>query len=64
MTTDEVAKLLGLTRAAMCQRRLRGNGPPYIKLGPRCIRYSLADVEAWLHAHRVESPKSGPRGKS
>jgi predicted DNA-binding transcriptional regulator AlpA len=48
LTTDEAAQLCGFTRAAFNQRRLRGDGPPYIKVGPRCIRYKRRDVLTWL----------------
>jgi predicted DNA-binding transcriptional regulator AlpA len=51
LTTDQAAQLAGFTRAAFNQRRLRGNGPRFVKIGPRCIRYKRADVEAWLAAH-------------
>ena len=43
----EAAEYLCLSRSFMRQRRCRGGGPCYVKLG-RAIRYSLADLNAWL----------------
>jgi hypothetical protein len=38
--------------------RATGQGPRYVRLGPRRILYRVADVEAWLagrtYAHRAE----------
>jgi hypothetical protein len=38
--------------------RVNGEGPPYVRLGPRRIAYRVADVERWLtertYAHRAD----------
>jgi hypothetical protein len=34
------------TEGALTQRRRRGSGPPFIRLGPKTVRYPLAGVEA------------------
>ena len=36
--TNEVARVLGTTQAAVAQMRVRNVGPPFIKLG-RSVRY-------------------------
>ena len=47
LTTNEVARKLRLTPRTLAIWRVRGEGPPYLKLG-RDVRYSLLDLEAWL----------------
>lgn len=32
-----------------------GDGPVYIKLGPRYVRYRRAAIEEWLDAHEVRN---------
>ena len=34
------------SEGALTQRRRRGTGPPFIRLGPKTVRYPLAGVEA------------------
>lgn len=46
---EAVAKLLGVTRQTLYNWRREGSGPPWIAVG-RAIRYSRADLEAWLAA--------------
>lgn len=43
----QAAKLLGLSDRTLRNWRVRGGGPPYVKVSPRCIRYRAADLEAW-----------------
>lgn len=49
------AQRIGWTDSHLRRVRSRGLGPPYLKLGPRTIRYRVADIEAWIDAHRVET---------
>ncbi|MFC3373085.1 helix-turn-helix transcriptional regulator [Glutamicibacter protophormiae] len=39
---------LGLSVGALAQMRYRGNGPRFIKLGGRQVRYRESDIQAWL----------------
>lgn len=48
----DAARYIGLSRAFLRQGRAHGRGPAYIKCG-RAIRYRIADLDAWLEAHRV-----------
>lgn len=60
LTTDEAAALLGVTRRFLDKDRhvARQNGTPpaipYSNLGHRTVRYSRADVLAFLAANRVD----------
>jgi predicted DNA-binding transcriptional regulator AlpA len=48
----EVAKLLGVDRATLRRWRASQQGPSYIRLGPRLIRYQGEDVEKFIQSHR------------
>lgn len=54
LTTREAAALCGFTPAAFNMRRIRGNGPPYTKMGHRTVRYKRDDVLAWLAEAKPE----------
>ncbi len=49
----EAARYLGMSIAWLRQSRMRGAGPAFYKYG-RAVRYRLADLDAYLVAHRVE----------
>lgn len=53
-TAAEVADRLGYTPEGLAQMRYRGNGPKFIKMGGRAIRYRWADVEAWLDQQTMQ----------
>lgn len=52
LTQDQAAAYLGMTGPALAQRRTRGDGPPYVKVG-KFIRYRATDIDAWLSAHLI-----------
>ena len=45
---SEAAPLLGLSQSTLAKMRLRGDGPPYSKLGKRIVVYELSDLERWV----------------
>jgi excisionase family DNA binding protein len=49
LTTEEVASLLGFTRAGVYSLILKGR-IPCIKISRRCVRFRAADIEAWLRS--------------
>jgi predicted DNA-binding transcriptional regulator AlpA len=49
---EEVAELIGMSRAWLEQCRFRKTGIPYLKLG-RAVRYRMKDVMEWLEAQAV-----------
>ena len=55
LTPGEAAAFLGTTRSTLAKLRCRGEGPPFSRLGGpgSAVRYSRADLEAWLRARRV-----------
>ena len=47
LTVEELAEYLQLSKETVFHRRLEGTGPKATKLGKH-LRYSRANVEAWL----------------
>lgn len=62
MTTVEVAMWLGVSPQWLEKGRQLGYGPPYIQLSKQIIRYSRAEVRAWLLA-RTRRRTDGDRRK-
>jgi predicted DNA-binding transcriptional regulator AlpA len=48
LTEKEAAKLLGMTPRFLQARRVRGNGPPVVRISSRAIRYRVSDLEGWV----------------
>ena len=51
LTEVEAAKALKFTPRFLQARRVRGDGPPFIRISCRAIRYRRADLEAWIDDH-------------
>jgi predicted DNA-binding transcriptional regulator AlpA len=56
------AAFLGLSVSTLAKLRLRGDGPPYCKLGPRAVGYRRADLDAWLTERTRRSTSDSRRG--
>jgi len=52
LDTSAAARILGVQRPTLEQWRQRGFGPAYHHVG-RCVRYSLADLRAFLALNRI-----------
>ena len=48
LTTSELAKRLRLKPQTVRLWRMRGYGPPYVRVSSRCIIYRAEDVDAWM----------------
>lgn len=48
MTTKEVATYLGVAVSTLLLYRATGEGPAYIKILRRLVRYRKSDVDNWL----------------
>lgn len=69
MNVREAALYIGLAKQTLDSARSRGDAsyPPYTKLGSKSVRYSKADLDAWLASRRVvpSGPKEGsPNGRA
>jgi predicted DNA-binding transcriptional regulator AlpA len=54
-TIDEkaVALVTGLALGTIRNKRGEGTGPPYYRVGRRCV-YRLTDVLSWMEAQKVD----------
>jgi excisionase family DNA binding protein len=50
---SEAASYLGLSEATLERDRWRGGEIPYIRVGPRAIRYDLNQLDAYLESKTV-----------
>jgi excisionase family DNA binding protein len=51
LTPNEAAKLLKVSVSWLAKARMRGDGPPYIRIG-RSIRYSEAALLQWMKSRQ------------
>lgn len=55
LRTPEAAALLGLSKHTLNKMRIRGDGPPFLRLGDRAVAYDPRDIEAWMQERRRKS---------
>ena len=48
LTTNEVSRRLRVSREKLRRWRREGDGPPFVKIGPRTVRYRASEVEQFL----------------
>ena len=53
MKQDDAATYLGLSGATLERDRWRGGEIPYIRVGPRAIRYDLNQLDNYLESKTV-----------
>lgn len=54
LKTDEAARYLDLSESYLVKLRRASNdsdGPPFVRLGRRAIRYRKVDLDAWAECH-------------
>jgi Helix-turn-helix domain len=51
LTATEAGRLLKVSLSWLAKARMRGDGPPYIRVG-RSIRYALPDLIQWKNSRR------------
>jgi predicted DNA-binding transcriptional regulator AlpA len=52
LTAKEAAKLLKVSLSWLAKARMRGDGPPYIKLPGRTVRYVDAALIQWTKSRQ------------
>ena len=60
MRTPEAARYVALSESTITKMRLTGDGPPFVKVGPRAVAYRRADLDAWLEARVRRSTSENP----
>jgi len=61
LSTPELAELLGVSTRTLEDYRLRGCGPPFVRLSGRAVRYRPRAVARWVREREVAST-SDPGG--
>ena len=59
---ETVAQNLFTTAGTLSKWRLLGVGPRWVKVGPRAVMYSKAELEKWLEANTRSSTSGGGKG--
>jgi predicted DNA-binding transcriptional regulator AlpA len=55
LTPKEAADLLRVSMSWLAKARMRGDGPSYIKLNGRSIRYTVAALLQWMKSRQRSS---------
>ena len=48
LSTEQVAERLGLSKNTLIDWRWKRTGPPWTKIGSKCVRYIESAVESWI----------------
>ncbi len=59
LTEPQAAEVLNFTARTLQAWRVRGGGPPYVKISARAIRYRQCDLNRWIE-QRIRSSTSDP----
>ena len=64
LTSAEVAEILKVKTATLSDWRNQRNGPDFIRAGAnkKQIRYTQADIEAWIEQQRVQCSSNNEEG--
>lgn len=54
LTQSQTAEYLALSERTLEGWRLRGEGPPFVRLSRNAVRYRLRDLDAWIAARRED----------
>lgn len=49
LTVEEAAARLKISKHTLNRWRVTGEGPPFVKYGPRLVRYVETVLEEWAH---------------
>ena len=55
MDTKQVAERLGVKPQTVARWRMHGEGPPFITVGRRAVRYLVKDVVAYAEGQRCRN---------
>ena len=52
LSAKEASRLLKVSLSWLAKARMRGDGPPYIRISPRSIRYAEAALIQWMKSRQ------------
>jgi predicted DNA-binding transcriptional regulator AlpA len=58
LTPRDAAAFLRVSESWLAKARMRGDGPPYVKVG-RSVRYPEGGLRQWMRAHMHLSTSEG-----
>jgi predicted DNA-binding transcriptional regulator AlpA len=58
LTPNEVAEVLSVKPATLNFWRATGQGPAFVRISKRCVRYRCADIQNWIDARVEEGPQA------
>lgn len=64
LTTEEAARVVGLSAQSLRLYRAKGIGPAFVKLGYKTVRYRREAVDAWVKARETGAGNSERDGGS
>jgi predicted DNA-binding transcriptional regulator AlpA len=53
LTRDEAARLLGLRPQTLANFTWKNEGPPYVRISSRCLRYEREALLSWMKEREV-----------
>lgn len=60
LQTPEAAQRIGFAAGTLEKMRVRGDGPPYLRLSPRRVVYAVDALDAWARSHEFKSTSEYP----
>jgi predicted DNA-binding transcriptional regulator AlpA len=60
LRTPEAAARIGLAPGTLDKKRVKGDGPPFIRLTPRRVVYAVDALDAWARAKQFNSTSEYP----
>lgn len=55
LNTRQASEVLGLSPSSLEHWRTLKKGPPFVRVGTRCIRYRVDDLDAWLNEQLINT---------
>lgn len=55
LTDEQAAEIIGLKVSTIRYWRYTGEGPAFVKVGGKCVRYRLADINEWIESRLYRS---------
>jgi len=62
LRAKEVAEMTGVTTRALHHWRQTGQGPAFLRLSRKCVRYERVEVERWIAEKRMTIEPTSMRG--
>lgn len=52
ITRRQLASVLPVSYDTLARWASKGEGPPFLKIGPRTVAYRVGDIREWLERHK------------